>query len=68
MYRNHEGYPDPTAGQAFANIRREEKLAMKQAGIRLAYEQKSIKRNNRPPRSVQRAKQRENRKKGGRMV
>ncbi len=24
-YRNSEGYPDPTAGQALANIRREEK-------------------------------------------
>ncbi len=24
-YRNHEGYSDPTAGQAFANIRREER-------------------------------------------
>lgn len=25
MYRNHEGYADPTAGQAFSNIRREER-------------------------------------------
>lgn len=24
MYRNQEGYQDPTAGQAMANIRREE--------------------------------------------
>ena len=24
-YRNHEGYSDPTAGLAFANIRREER-------------------------------------------
>ncbi|MCD8107281.1 MAG: hypothetical protein LUE20_04880 [Oscillospiraceae bacterium] len=23
MYRNHEGYPDPTAGQAVANVMRE---------------------------------------------
>ena len=27
MFRNHEGYPDPTAGQALANIAREEKRA-----------------------------------------
>ena len=25
MYRNHEGYSDPTAGQALANIIREER-------------------------------------------
>lgn len=25
MYKNQEGYHDPTAGQAMANIRREEK-------------------------------------------
>ena len=25
MFRNSEGYPDPTAGQAYANIRREER-------------------------------------------
>lgn len=28
-YRNHEGYSDPTAGQAFANIRREERQRRK---------------------------------------
>lgn len=27
MYRNSEGYPDPTAGQAIANIMREQKQA-----------------------------------------
>ena len=27
MLRNYEGYPDPTAGQALANIAREEKRA-----------------------------------------
>ncbi len=27
MFRNYEGYPDPTAGQALANIAREEKRA-----------------------------------------
>ena len=26
MFRNYEGYPDPTAGQALANIAKEEKL------------------------------------------
>lgn len=25
MFRNSEGYPDPTAGHAYANIRREER-------------------------------------------
>lgn len=29
MYRNHEGYPDPTAGQALANIRRAERAQRK---------------------------------------
>lgn len=27
MYRNSEGYPDPTAGQAIANIMREQRRA-----------------------------------------
>ena len=30
-YRNHEGYSDPTAGQAFANIRLEERQKRKAA-------------------------------------
>ena len=30
MYKNQEGYADPTAGQALANIRREEKEEKKQ--------------------------------------
>ena len=30
-YRNHEGYSDPTAGQAYANIRREERQRRKAA-------------------------------------
>ena len=30
-YRNHEGYSDPTAGQAFANIRRDERQKRKDA-------------------------------------
>lgn len=29
-YRNHEGYRDPTAGEALANITREEKRKRKQ--------------------------------------
>ena len=29
VYRNSEGYPDPTAGQAIANIMREQKRAAK---------------------------------------
>ena len=28
MYKNQEGYADPTAGQALANIRREEKARL----------------------------------------
>lgn len=28
-YRNHEGYSDPTAGQALANIAREERAKRK---------------------------------------
>ena len=27
MFRNFEGYPDPTAGRAFANIAKEERKA-----------------------------------------
>lgn len=27
MFRNHEGYPDPTAGRALANIAKEERKA-----------------------------------------
>ncbi len=36
-YRNHEGYSDPTAGAAMANVRRAEKAARKKA-YRLAYQ------------------------------
>ena len=31
MYRNHEGYPDPTAGAALDRILREESLARRKA-------------------------------------
>lgn len=34
MYRNHEGYPDPTAGQALANIRRAERAQRKAVFIK----------------------------------
>ena len=37
MYKNHEGYADHTAGQAFANIRREERAAKRNERMRLAY-------------------------------
>ena len=30
MYRNHEGYADPTFGAVYAKIRHEEKMAKKQ--------------------------------------
>lgn len=36
-YRNHEGYSDPTAGAAMANVRQAEKAARKKA-YRLAYQ------------------------------
>ena len=29
MFRNHEGYPDPTAGRALANIAKEERKAQR---------------------------------------
>ena len=36
VFRNYEGYPDPTAGRALANIAREEKKA--EAARRMAEE------------------------------
>ena len=71
-YRNHEGYPDPTAGEALANIRREER-AMKIATIQVAAidqsaEQTHKPKKKRPPRSEQRAKQKANKAKGRSLV
>jgi len=75
MFRNHEGYADPTAGQALANIRREERAAKRREGMRLAYfngapippknlDMPHKPKKNRPPRSEQRAKQKANKAKG----
>ncbi len=44
-YRNHEGYLDPTAGEAFANITRDEKRKRKQ--LRQAELQEGTERPNR---------------------
>ena len=71
-YRNHEGYPDPTAGEALANIRREER-AMRKAilstpAMDQAVEQPYKPKKKRPPRSEQRAKQKANKAKGRSLV
>ena len=33
MFRNYEGYPDPTAGRAFANIVKAERKAARERAI-----------------------------------
>lgn len=47
MYRNHEGYPDPTAGQALANIRRAERSQRKAIFIK-KYPKNDTRNNNTP--------------------
>ena len=49
MYRNHEGYPDPTAGQALANVRRAER-AMRKAVFIKKYPKTDTRMNNAPRR------------------
>lgn len=49
MYRNHEGYPDPTAGQALANIRRAERAQRKAIFIK-KYPKNDTRNNNAPRR------------------
>lgn len=49
MYRNHEGYPDPTAGRALANIRREERAKRKAVFIK-KYPKTDTRNNNAPRR------------------
>lgn len=49
MYRNHEGYPDPTAGQALANIRRAERAQRKAVFIK-KYPKTDTRNNNVPRR------------------
>lgn len=49
MYRNHEGYPDPTAGQALANIRRAERAQRKAVFIK-KYPKADTRNNNVPRR------------------
>lgn len=55
MYRNHEGYPDPTSGQAFANIHREERA--KRIVIFIKKCPKTDTRNNNAPRKRRHAKE-----------
>lgn len=78
MYRNHEGYPDPTAGEALANVRREERASKRMEGFRLAYPNAGSSiptptpvapdqhkpKKKRPPRAEQRARQKANKAKG----
>ena len=61
-YKNSEGYPDPTAGEALANVYREQRAAMWAQAMR--EKQNNRPRGKRPPRAVQRAKQKANKEKG----
>lgn len=61
-YKNSEGYPDPTAGEALANVYREQRAVMWAQTMREKHNDRQ--RGNRPPRSVQRAKQKANKEKG----
>lgn len=61
-YKNSEGYPDPTAGEALANVYREQRTALWAQAMR--ENQNDQPRGNRPPRSVQRARQKANKAKG----
>ena len=61
-YKNSEGYPDPTAGEALANVYREQRAVMWAQTMR--EKQNDRPRGNHPPRSVQRARQKANKEKG----
>lgn len=61
-YKNSEGYPDPTAGEALANVYREQRSVMWAQTMR--EKQNDRPRGNRPPRAVQRARQKANKEKG----
>lgn len=58
-YKNSEGYPDPTAGEALANVYREQRAAMWAQA-----KHNDRPKSSRPPRSVQRARQKANKEKG----
>ena len=60
-YKNSEGYPDPTAGEALANVYREQRAALWAQTMREKHNDRS--RGKRPPRSAQRAKQKANKEK-----
>lgn len=49
IYRNAEGYPDPTAGEALANVYREQRAALWAQAIR-------EKHNDRPKSAARRAR------------
>ena len=61
-YRNAEGYPDPTAGDALANVYREQRAALWAQAIQTKHNDRP--KSSRPPRSVQRARQKANKAKG----
>ena len=49
-YRNAEGYPDPTAGEALANVYREQRAALWAQAIQTKHNDRP--KSSRPPRSV----------------
>ena len=57
-YRNAEGYPDPTAGEALANVYREQRAALWAQAIQTKHNDRP--KSSRPPCSVQRARQKAN--------
>ena len=61
-YRNAEGYPDPTAGETLANVYREQRAALWAQAIQAKHNDRP--KSSRPPRSVQRARQKANKAKG----
>lgn len=61
-YKDSEGYPDPTAGEALANVYREQRAVMWAQTMREKHNDRP--RGNRPPRAVQRARQKANKEKG----
>ena len=63
-YRNAEGYPDPTAGEALANVYREQRAALWAQAIQTKHNDQPKSSRSRPPRSVQRARQKANKAKG----
>ena len=55
MYRNSEGYADPTAGAALAHIAYEERMARRQAKAKQMEEQRAKQAARRKGRTMQKA-------------